>query len=105
MDKTLREMCNETNVTRRAVQGYEKLGLVFASGKNEVIENEIHTNFKLSSSKEVVALTSKEGKLLSKIHYEETVNDSTSGVKKNAANISALQTAVNIINNTTIYSC
>lgn len=35
MDKTLREMCNETNVTRRAVQGYEKLGLVFASGKNE----------------------------------------------------------------------
>ncbi len=34
MEKTLRELCKEVNVTRRAIQGYEKLGLVIASGKN-----------------------------------------------------------------------
>jgi len=32
---TLREVCNTLGVTRRAVQGYEKAGLVVASGKNE----------------------------------------------------------------------
>ena len=53
--------------------------LVFASGKNEVIEDEIHTNFKLSSKKEVVALTSPKGELLSKINYSKTVNDSSYG--------------------------
>lgn len=30
---TLREVCTVTNVSRRAVQGYEKAGLVRASGK------------------------------------------------------------------------
>lgn len=53
--------------------------IVFASGKNEVIEDEIHTNFKLSSNKEVVALTSPKGELLSKINYTKTVNDSSYG--------------------------
>ena len=33
MDMTLREVCTVTNVSRRAVQGYEKAGLVSASGK------------------------------------------------------------------------
>lgn len=33
MDMTLREVCTATNVSRRAVQGYEKAGLVQASGK------------------------------------------------------------------------
>ena len=28
--KTLREICDELNVSRRAVQGYEKMGLVAA---------------------------------------------------------------------------
>ena len=32
---TLREICLSTDVTRRAVQGYERAGLVSASGKNE----------------------------------------------------------------------
>lgn len=32
---TLREMCDAVNVSRRAVQGYEKAELVSASGKNE----------------------------------------------------------------------
>ena len=35
MDMTLREVCTATNVTRRAVQGYEKAGLVQASGRTK----------------------------------------------------------------------
>ena len=35
MDMTLREVCTATNVSRRAVQGYEKAGLVRASGKTK----------------------------------------------------------------------
>ena len=34
-DMTLREVCSAANVSRRAVQGYEKAGLVSASKKNE----------------------------------------------------------------------
>ena len=33
--KTLREVCDSLDVTRRAVQGYEKAGLVSASGRNK----------------------------------------------------------------------
>lgn len=42
---TLREVCNSANVSRRAVQGYEKAGLVFVSGKNErgYLLYDIHT--------------------------------------------------------------
>ena len=32
---TLRELCNALNISRRAIQGYEKHGLVHASGRNE----------------------------------------------------------------------
>ena len=32
---TLREVCSVVNVSRRAVQGYEKAGLVSATGRNE----------------------------------------------------------------------
>lgn len=35
MQKTLRQVCAELNVSRRAVQGYEKAGLVAPSGKNK----------------------------------------------------------------------
>lgn len=35
MDMTLREVCETFEVSRRAVQGYEKAGLVSASKKNE----------------------------------------------------------------------
>ena len=35
MEKTLRQVCAELKVSRRAVQGYEKAGLVAASGKNK----------------------------------------------------------------------
>jgi len=34
MDKTLREICTAEKVSRRAVQGYEKAGLVSATGHN-----------------------------------------------------------------------
>ena len=34
-EKTLHEVCETFGVSRRAVQGYEKAGLVSASGKNE----------------------------------------------------------------------
>ena len=33
--KTLREICQATGVTRRAIQGYEKAGLLKADGKNK----------------------------------------------------------------------
>lgn len=32
---TLRELCEESGASRRAIQGYEKEGLVHAFGKNE----------------------------------------------------------------------
>lgn len=35
MEKTLREVCAELQISRRAVQGYEKMGLVTPSGKNK----------------------------------------------------------------------
>ena len=34
MENTLREVCTAVNVSRRAVQGYEKAGLVSATGHN-----------------------------------------------------------------------
>ena len=33
--KSLREICKEVNVTRRAIQGYEKMGLVAPYRKNK----------------------------------------------------------------------
>ncbi len=35
MERTLKEVCDELVVSRRAVQGYEKAGLVTATGKNQ----------------------------------------------------------------------
>lgn len=35
MQQTLRQMCDELKISRRAVQGYEKIGLVRPSGKNK----------------------------------------------------------------------
>lgn len=35
MDKKLREVCEELNISRRTVQGYEKMGLVKATGRNK----------------------------------------------------------------------
>ena len=35
MEKSLREVCEMLNISRRAVQGYENAGLVSASGRND----------------------------------------------------------------------
>lgn len=35
IEQTLRQICAELNLSRRAVQGYEKAGLVAPSGKNK----------------------------------------------------------------------
>lgn len=35
MDMTIRKIYDTFGVSRRAIQGYEKAGLIFASGKNE----------------------------------------------------------------------
>ena len=35
MQQTLRQVCAELNVSRRAVQGYEKAGLVAPAGRNK----------------------------------------------------------------------
>ena len=68
---TLRELCKEYGVSRRAVQGYEKIGLVSPSGKtpqgyllyDEVVQKRIHTIYRLQQFgfqlKEVKALAGK----------------------------------------------
>lgn len=35
MEQTLRQMCTQLGLSRRAVQGYEKAGLVAPSGRNK----------------------------------------------------------------------
>ena len=35
-EMTLRELCQTLNISRRAVQGYEKANLVHATGKNKM---------------------------------------------------------------------
>ena len=35
MEKTLREICCEMNISRRTIQGYENEGLVYPSGKTD----------------------------------------------------------------------
>lgn len=53
--------------------------LVYASGKDECKEDVCHTNFKLSNKGGVLSLTSKDGKILSKIKYDETESDTSYG--------------------------
>lgn len=53
--------------------------LIFATGKNTIIEGEIHTNFKLSKSGETVTLTNNKEKRLSSVHYLNTKNDTSYG--------------------------
>lgn len=53
--------------------------LVFASELNVFENNELHTNFKLDSSGEVVTLSDKDGNSLSKIYYSKTLEDTTYG--------------------------
>lgn len=53
--------------------------IIFSSGKNRCNNDECHTNFKLSSSGEVVTLTDDKGTIISKISYKGSKNDSSYG--------------------------
>ena len=53
--------------------------LVFASGLDKYDEDEIHTNFKLSSKGEVLTLSDNNTKVLSKLYYLETNPDTSYG--------------------------
>lgn len=53
--------------------------VIFASSKNTTIDGEIHTNFKLDSKGETIALFNSSGKVLSKISVKETYKDTSYG--------------------------
>ena len=56
---------------------------IFASGKNTVIEDEIHTNFKLDSKGETVVLSNSNAKVISKVYVKETMKDTSYGFNGN----------------------
>ena len=53
--------------------------IIFASGKDTMIEDELHTNFKLDSKGETVALSNSSGKVISKVYVKETFSDTSYG--------------------------
>ncbi len=53
--------------------------LVFASGLDKYENDELHTNFKLSSKGEIVTLSKENIKVLSKVKYSETIDDTSFG--------------------------
>ena len=52
--------------------------VIFASGKNNT-EDELHTNFKLDSKGETVALSNSSAKVISKVYVKETIKDTAYG--------------------------
>ena len=52
--------------------------IVFASGKNNT-EDELHTNFKLDSKGETIALSNSSAKVISKVYVKETLKDTSYG--------------------------
>ncbi len=52
--------------------------VIFASGKN-LIEDELHTNFKLDQKGETIALSDSSGKVISKVYVKETMKDTSFG--------------------------
>lgn len=53
--------------------------LIYASGKDFYDDDEIHTNFKISKSGEVLTLSNKKAEPLSRIFFEETKSDTSYG--------------------------
>ena len=53
--------------------------VIFASGKNEMIDNELHANFKLDSKGETIALSDSSAKVISKVYVKETLHDTSYG--------------------------
>ena len=52
--------------------------IIYASGKN-LLEGELHTNFKLDSKGETIALSNSGAKVISKIYVKETLKDTAYG--------------------------
>ena len=52
--------------------------VIFASGKN-IKDNELHTNFKLDSKGETIALSNNNAKVISKVYVKETLKDTSYG--------------------------
>ena len=52
--------------------------VIFASGKNTT-EDELHTNFKLDSKGETIALSNASGKVISKVYVKESLKDTSYG--------------------------
>lgn len=57
--------------------------VVYASGKDMFEEGEIHTNFKLSKSGEVLTLSNPEAKAISRVYFLETMEDTSYGYNGN----------------------
>lgn len=57
--------------------------IVYASGLDYCNDVECHTNFKLGDKGESLTLSDKNGKVVSKIRYEEMINDVSYGYKDN----------------------
>ena len=53
--------------------------IVYASGKDTVLDGEVHTNFKLSKSGELLTLSDKKANPLSRIYFSETKGDTSYG--------------------------
>ena len=53
--------------------------VVYASGLNQSIDDEIHTNFKLDKNGEVVTLSNPKAKAISKIYFGDTFDDTSYG--------------------------
>ena len=52
--------------------------VIYASGKN-LLEDELHTNFKLDSKGETIALSNSSSKVISKVYVKETLKDTSYG--------------------------
>ena len=53
--------------------------IVYASGLDKYEDDEIHTNFKLSKSGEVITLSNPKAKAISRVYYLETADDTSYG--------------------------
>lgn len=83
---TLREVCNLLGVTRRAVQGYEKVGLVEAFGRNKygyLLYDELAVEkIKTIKQYQEFGFSVKEIKVLSQVPTEEYVTMMTNRLSK-----------------------
>ena len=76
-EKTLREVCENLNITRRVVQGYEKAGLVHATGKNKyghlLYDEETQNRIARIRFYQSMGFRLKEIKVLTEVSREEAI--------------------------------